>query len=709
VTRLVAAFAVPVALLLAGTAWVPGVAGPASPERVAHTARPAPESLAVSIESMSPAQLPRRGPLVLRGTVTNTTDEPWIGLNIHPFTSYSPMRSAQQLEASAESDPEIYLGERIVTSGAFDDHIEELAPGATARWRVRIPQDVLRDHVAGTDGVYWVGVHALGADSSGRDNVADGRARTFISQVPPGARRVPTSLLVPIRRPVRHVPDGRLDDEGAWASEFVSGGRLSNILAFAESAGTAPVTFVVDPAVLDAAAQIAAGNPPRDLAPTTDQPAEQPTTETGDDADDEEDPAEQPTPQQAAAEAWLTRLTASTNGNRVLGLPYGDLDVAGAGHADPELYETARELSAATFEAAGITATPAIVPPSGVLSAEALRRADPDTAVLLSDEALPAALTLTGVAPPGVTSGGRLVDLYDAAASSGGPGPGDRLSAVALRQRTLAEAAVRALGEGDDSSLVVSLPHDFDPGPLGARFFRGLERPFLGLVPSGAPASATTPEVDELAYPERQEERELGIEAFAAAERLIEAGESVDALLAENDTVAKVTAGEALAGVSYHVRSERREAIRASQASAAWLRALLEKVTLDAPSFVILSAESGPFAVTVSNGLPQPVILRIEAHTRDDLVIRAPAEIELAPESRQTVNLSAQADSIGVHPVRLVATDEDGRPLGATEEISVRSNEVGRIIWVVMGVGVGILFLAVLVRLVRRFRGARAG
>ena len=52
--------------------------------------------------------------------------------------------------------------------------------------------------------------------------------------------------------------------------------------------------------------------------------------------------------------------------------------------------------------------------------------------------------------------------------------------------------------------------------------------------------------------------------------------------------------------------------------------------------------------------------------------------------------------------------DESGRPLGAAEEISVRSNKVGRIIWVIMGAGVGILFLAIAVRLVRRVRGARA-
>jgi hypothetical protein len=112
--------------------------------------------------------------------------------------------------------------------------------------------------------------------------------------------------------------------------------------------------------------------------------------------------------------------------------------------------------------------------------------------------------------------------------------------------------------------------------------------------------------------------------------------------------------------------------------------------------------------VTVTNGLNEPIRLRILARTPDDLVIKAPQSIELEAGKQQSVTLTAQADSIGVHPLRLIATDESGRPLGASEEISVRSNQVGRIIWVIMGVGVGILFLAIAVRLVRRVRGARA-
>lgn len=738
--RLVAAVAVPLVALLTALMFLPGAAPPDPlrtvtrplsgttaradvprlqgplPERAASPATRSgrrsatsgaqePESLAVTIDAMTPSVLPRQGPLVLQGSVTNTTDETWVGLNMHPFLSYSPMQNAQELRASAESDPEIFLGERIVTPGVFDDSIEALAPDATARWQVRIPQAELASLTAGVDGVYWVGVHALGADSDGRDSVADGRARTFIPRVSAGEPAVPTSLVIPIRHRTLHEPDGSLRDPAAWAADFSPDGRLSNILDLAEASGGAPLTFAIDPAVLDAATRIAAGNPPRSLEPTIappdgDQPEE-------DEEEDEEEPAEEPadpTPAQVAAERWLTRLTAQVSGNRVLALPYGDLDVAGAFRSHEGMYETSRALSDTAFEAAGITATPAVVPPSGLIHEEALDGLGQDTLVMVSDRALPRARS--GAAPAAVALAGRRIEVYDAAASSGGPRPGDRLGAVALRQRVLAEAAVRSLDE-NGAPLVVRLPHDFDPGPDASAFFDGLDRPFVDLVPVGA-SGPEAPEVEELDYPRWQEDRELGAPSFAAAQSLADAGRSLDSVLPENDTLARATAAEAMTGASYLVRGDRAAAVLANQSSAGWVRGMLARVSIDAPSFVIFSAASGPFAVTVRNGLDQRVNVHIEAHTRDDLVIRAPAQIELAPESRQTINLSAEADSIGVHPVELVATDEDGSPIGAVEEISIRFNNTGRIIWVVMGAGVGILFLAILVRLVRRIRKARA-
>ena len=45
-------------------------------------------------------------------------------------------------------------------------------------------------------------------------------------------------------------------------------GRLSRLADFAASAGAAPVTWLLDPAVLDALQDFGRGNPPLSLGPT---------------------------------------------------------------------------------------------------------------------------------------------------------------------------------------------------------------------------------------------------------------------------------------------------------------------------------------------------------------------------------------------------------------------------------------------------------
>ncbi len=57
---------------------------------------------------------------------------------------------------------------------------------------------------------------------------------------------------------------------------------------------------------------------------------------------------------------------------------------------------------------------------------------------------------------------------------------------------------------------------------------------------------------------------------------------------------------------------------------------------------------------------------------------------------------------------RVVVTDEAGTPLGAAQRVAIRSAQVSGVIWLILGVGVGLLFLAIAIRLVRRIRRERA-
>ena len=85
-----------------------------------------------------------------------------------------------------------------------------------------------------------------------------------------------------------------------------------------------------------------------------------------------------------------------------------------------------------------------------------------------------------------------------------------------------------------------------------------------------------------------------------------------------------------------------------------------------------------------------------------------PARIDLPPRGSQSVLLDARAGRPGVHYVRLVVTDDTGSPLGSSATLPVRAAQVSQVIWLILGVGVGLLFLAIAVRLVRRIRSERA-
>jgi hypothetical protein len=122
---------------------------------------------------------------------------------------------------------------------------------------------------------------------------------------------------------------------------------------------------------------------------------------------------------------------------------------------------------------------------------------------------------------------------------------------------------------------------------------------------------------------------------------------------------------------------------------------------------VTLSSADGSFAVTLANRLRQPVTVQIQAQTDSGIAVDVGDPVELGPKTRTTQVLDAHTSRVGVHQVRLLLTTTEGDQLGATTLVSIRSGQVGEIIWVIIGAGAGILFLAIGIRLVRRIRRSR--
>lgn len=673
------------------------------------TPEPAPLPLAVTMDGLSSATVPKHGPVIVRGRVVNDSYDTWSDINVYACSSGTPITTSHDLRHAAEATTDdVVCGRTSVFTT-----IDELTPGGSKSYRLKVPREQLG--IGDRPGVYWFGVQALGTSTDGRDAVADGTIRTFLPQVGTGAER-PTgrsafTVVLPIRGRTLHDADGRLAAAEGWQRSLAPGGRLSNLLALAEDAPADGAALLVDPAVLAAVQQMAAGNPARTLGTPVPEKGEEsasPSPSASSDTDTDSD--KKAAAGDADATAWLKRFTDLTSRLPVLALPYGDLDVAGAARHDSKELQRARTESDRFFAGLGIHASPVIAPPNGFLSPET-RAAAGGATLIASSGALPAELAEGVDIPSSVTIGSQRVLVSEAGVATGGPAPTSGTEALALRQRLLAEGLLRS---GDGSTTLVVLPWDSDPGPSARSFFEQLDRPFLRTTGS-LPTTGDDVAVPDLVYPSSQIAREVTRSQFDAADHLADLGDTLDRLLAEDDGVADTATREALSATSYLSRDAvlanagLKGAATSSVAGAtAWYADRLGRVDVAVPRFVILGSTEGPFAMTVTNGLERPIRLGVRASTSGGLDIRAPKTIKVPPSSSRTVNLEAHTTEPGVHSLVLVVTDADGHPVRKSEDISIRSRDVGWVIWLIMGTGGALLLAAIAVRWRKRLRKDRA-
>ncbi len=680
--------------------------------------------LEVTIDQLTPSTIPPKGVIRISGRVTNTDSVAWSTINVYAFVSDEPMKSATQLDEAAATPPDAFVGNRITDEG-HHDNIPKLAPGDSAPFSFNVPRRLL---LAATPGVYWFGVHALGEGPDGRDTLADGRARTFLPLVPPAREgKLPTTVVIPLRHQLVYTEDGSVDDLAGWTKTLSPGGRLRSLVDFGASSGDRAVTWVVDPALVDAVRRLAAGNPARSLAPNlqagqddgeepdasgspapTGEPSESPSPPADSEATespldlDELDPVVQAAAQ--AAQAWLARLgEAMRPEDEVMTLPYGDVDVAGAARYDPQVLQRAMARAGNALSGYDVTTTPVVSSPSGYINPEGLR-AVPDGATIILTDAM-----FQAPAPPLVTTEGRQALVSSTGAAAGGPGPDDPSGIIAMRQRLLSEAAVRFL-RSDRTPLTMVVPHDWNPSAGGAPLFGGLDVDWLDLtsVDRVAAAAEAVPVPGEtLRYPSGQEAAELQAANFEAADSLIRSGAALQNLLTLNNLVSATVTDQALGTTSYSART-RPIANRASaDRSRQWIDQLLGQVRVSTPRAVTLSSSNGQFAATVSNGLDQPVTVALNAKSDDRLSITGPRRVEVPANRQVSVLLTARTGENGIHDVTLIVTDKRGTPLGASTSLSIRSAQVSNVIWLFVGIGAALLFGAVGVRLFRRVRDAR--
>ncbi len=618
-------------------------------------AAPAPvEALQIRLDRLSPAVLPRKGTVLVTGTVTNPTKDSWRELNVHLTTSPTAIATSEALATSyAEDDATLGL-QRLQSPQAFTG-IGDLKAGESRRFRIKVPRSALG--LPDQPGTYWLGAHVLGTSPDGRDDVADARVRTLVTQVAKRAKSSRIALTIPVRAVVRTHADGRPLHDEAWAAAFGPGGRLERLVRLIESGHARQLTIVADPAVVDLADRLGTGLTEDESLATS-------------------------------ASTWVERLRQASEGQTLLALGYADPDVASLSRLDPMLITAAADLGRGTMDRLQLASLPAVAPPMGVLPDRALGQLPTASRILLDGQKSEHPATTAADTADGHTL------IFTASAPN--------TSALEVRQWLLAQAALRA---GEGGTLVVSLPPRWDPGPDSPRrFFAGLRQPWLQLTDLPQPTGVWNA---ELPYPESAAKNEFGTPAVDAARNLISTSRRYNATVVQDAPDDRV--GVALQTVSYQARRDRRKAIAQSIAVRRSLIDALAAIHVVGRPAVNLAGGSGTLLVTLVNELDQPVKVGLKAFSLSPgLTVTEGDPVQLRAHQRTTVRLRVSSDNIGVYRALISPVNDRGTRVGIPLEFSIRSSNVTRWVWALMGAGAAVLFGTIGMRLRKRGLHTRA-
>ena len=533
--------------------------------------------------------------------------------------------------------------------------------------------------------------------------MADGRARTFIPLVTPQrarTRTVPVSVVLPLRERARRAADGSLNGPARWVGLTGPEGRLTRLAAFGATAPTRSVSWLVDPAVLDALEDFGRGNPPVSLGSEvrTDGNAEQPSAAPS--------PTATPAPlskvpsetQQTRAASVLETLLGAARSQDVLALGYADPDAASLTRRRPSLLTRAQNLAKRRLQTRGLAGPAVVAPPSGLFDPLLLPQVDQDTLLLLSDRGRLAS-------PPSsrLPSGQELL-LNDERVGTGGPAPSAPLATLALRQRLLSEAALEAESSGSPRPVVLQLPVGWDPGARWreADFFGGVQQPWLRLSP--VPRTPTTTYDGQLAYGAAARAREIQDPNVTATRMLARTASVLGHLLANANDVTDVLTGAALESSAYSARSTPGLAADQVIALDSTMRTEMDKVQVTGTDFVTLSGGSGTLTVNILNGLAQPITVGLSARADSpDVKVQPHDPVSLQPGQRTTLRLDTTSRS-GVHDVTIFPVTTQGEQLGTPLTFSLRTSQVSRVIWYVIIAGGLLLAVMIVRRIVLRIR-----
>lgn len=651
--------------------------------------------LDVTIDRLGHATLRRDRPLVVHGTVTNTSSSRRLRVQAYVQLSPNPATDLTSLHTLGATVDDVGIGSPDLTFGEYA-RVGTLRPGARAGFRIRVPYAHLA--ISGEPGVYRLGIKVLSSAPDGtRDPNAAARDNTLLPLLPIRTKRltpVQAVTLLPLTAPVKRLTGGTFADD-SLVSALATGGRLSNVLDWALTAAPDTVQVVLDPALLWAVTDMADGY--RIAVRSATGPSV-----GGRGA--------------AVATSWVARFDQLRSRQHVLLLPWGSPaanSLLDNGLSGP--ITAAVQASRDFLSRRGVGTSVAGWLPSGRSGARAvsvLRTAGAGVQIV-SETSLPdVTVDEERRRPPpsrlDLVVEGRRVPVIVSAATLAGRATAADTSALQFRQRLLAEATTRSISRQTQRIAVTALPFDWDPGTTTSAqaLASAFDEPVLvGQSALGALDRDGT-RYDGAVRPAPGPALALAASMLSAVRELSLAGGNLASILSPSEIAERAfLRAFAMAGSAQWTTAPRLGATLVGRLAAAD-RAALAKVTVTGPPFVAMSSDSGRFPLTVTNGLDKPVSVRLAVVPDNPALSIAPLPTQVLPAGqRRDVRVVSTADGSGVTSVRARLATLAGRQFGTAWRFDVRATQIGLVIWVVMAIGGIVLFSAAGYRIVNRLRG----
>lgn len=679
--RRLLAFVVP--FVLAGGPAFAAAPGPA-PHHASRARQPAPRTpVAVAFGSVGPARyLTQKSTLQIRGRLDNQSQIPYQRVSVRLLYGARPLTSRGELDAYADGK-----GGEPVHLGPIRSLPASLPAGGQQAFDLSIP---VRQMGLTTWGVYPISVEVYSAAGA-----VLGRQRTLVTYFPKGTSTAKTKIawVWPVVDQPHRANDVSFVDD-ALERQFGSG-RLAALVSAAARTST-PVSWLVDPGLVDDAAQMA-----KDDGYTIKGSVKRSRS--------------------VAAASWLSSLHNAVGSERVIATPYADPDVTALVQR-----KMGRDVKAATDVAvsklagAGLTGnagTTVSVPPDGLADQDTLSALASSGArtVLLSSTELPDYGAQTYTPDPVLTKnvGGtdlRLVAYDETLHRVLASGTRTAGATVLAEQRFLAETAmITAELPRNARTIVVTPPRRWNPDPAFAKAVLSYSAHAPWLKP------VTMNDVDRLGpvNPPRVFQPQKETPGLSAS--YLRQVKDLDTRIKRFTSIFQPPQGDFPLGVSriessaWNGHSRRATALRKELDVELGQKTKLVHILNDAD--VTMAGKSARIPITISNGLEKGTVnVRLHVYSQNNTRLRVDSvdrTLNLEAGHKDTVILHMQAAANGIAYVNIELLAADGRPFGTTRVLRIRANGIGRTALLITGVSLAVLFVGVGFRVIRR-RSERA-